>query len=101
MAFIGLLGAYVNVHQNENTSFIAFFQHGFTSISSLDVLASLIKSMAYGFSIGITGCYQGYYAEKGTQGVGKAANMAVVISMFLIFIEEMIIVQIVNQFRPS
>ncbi|WP_291942374.1 ABC transporter permease [Chitinophaga sp.] len=101
MAFIGLVGAYVNVHMSEDTSFVAFFQHGFTSISFLDVFASVIKSMVYGFSIGIIGCYQGFNAEKGTQGVGKAANQAVVISMFLIFIEEMIIVQIVNQLRPS
>ncbi|NLR67710.1 ABC transporter permease [Chitinophaga varians] len=101
MAFVGLLGSYLNVHQHEDTSFAAFFQHGFSSISFLDITASLIKSVVYGFTISITGCYQGYNAAKGTQGVGKAANVAVVISMFLIFIEEMIIVQIVNQFRPS
>jgi phospholipid/cholesterol/gamma-HCH transport system permease protein len=45
------------------------------------------------------GCYQGYNASKGTEGVGKAANSAVVISMFLIFIEEVIIVQVSNYFR--
>jgi len=101
MAFIGFVGAYVNVYNNEDTSFVAFFQHGFTSISFLDVFASIIKSMAYGFTVGLIGCYQGFKAEAGTQGVGKAANQDVVISMFLIFIEEMNIVQIVNQFRPS
>nr|WP_315816702.1 ABC transporter permease [Paraflavitalea speifideiaquila] len=42
----------------------------------------------------------GYYTTQGTQGVGKAANSSVVISMFLIFIEEIIVVQIVNGFRP-
>jgi len=31
--------------------------------------------------------------------VGKAANVAVVVSMFLIFIEEMFIVQIINFIR--
>lgn len=101
MAFVGLLGSYVNVHQNENTSFLAFFQHGFSGISFLDLFASVFKAIVYGFTISITGCYQGYNAQKGTQGVGKAANSAVVISMFLIFIEEMIIVQIVNQLRPA
>ncbi|RBL90998.1 MlaE family ABC transporter permease [Chitinophaga flava] len=101
MAFVGLLGAYLNVHQHENTSFAAFFQHGFSSISFLDVFSSLFKSVVYGFTVGITGCYQGFTVEKGTQGVGKAANTAVVISMFMIFIEEMIIVQVVNQIRPA
>jgi phospholipid/cholesterol/gamma-HCH transport system permease protein len=101
MGFIGLIGAYLNVHHNENTSFAAFFQHGLSSISFLDISASLFKSIVYGFTIGIAGCYQGFHAEKGTQGVGKAANTAVVISMFLIFIEEMFIVQIVNAMRPA
>lgn len=101
MGFIGLLGAFVNVHANEQTSFVAFFQHGFSSISFLDFFASLIKSTIFGFTIGVAGCYQGYNAAAGTQGVGKAANKAVVISMFLVFVEEMLIVQVVNALRPA
>jgi phospholipid/cholesterol/gamma-HCH transport system permease protein len=100
-AFIGMMGAYLNVHANELTSFTAFFEDAFESISFLDIFSSLFKSMVFGFTIGIVGCYQGYNAAGGTQGVGKAANTAVVISMFLIFIEEMVIVQITNAIRPA
>jgi len=53
----------------------------------------------YGFTIGIVGCYKGFHASNGTEGVGRAANSAVVLSMFLIFIEEILIVQITNSFR--
>ncbi|HEY4966279.1 MAG TPA: ABC transporter permease [Puia sp.] len=98
-ALIGLLGSYLNVHQNELTSFTTFIHDAFVRITYLDIFASVLKSTVYGFTIGITGCYQGYQAKQGTVGVGKAANSTVVISMFLIFIEEMIIVQIVNSFR--
>jgi len=98
-AFVGLMGAYLNVHKNELTSFSTFIQNAFGQISFLDLLASLIKSIVFGFTIGIVGCFKGYNADKGTVGVGKAANAAVVLSMFLIFIEEMIIVQIINYFR--
>lgn len=101
MAGIGLFGAWLNVLTNENTGIIAFFEHGLLNISFLDLNSSLIKSMIYGFTIGVAGCFQGYYAEKGTYGVGKAANLAVVIAMFLIFIEEIIIVQIVNAIRVA
>lgn len=97
--FIGMMGSYINVHANEETSFRAFFENAFTTISFLDIFSSVFKSLLYGFTIGITGCYQGYYAKNGTQGVGKAANTAVVISMFLVFIEEMIVVQFVNAIR--
>ncbi|MFN0274474.1 MAG: MlaE family ABC transporter permease [Chitinophagales bacterium] len=98
-AFVGLLGSFLNVNQNEHTSFIAFFQSAFSPISFLDVFTGLFKSVVYGFTIGLVGCYKGYNATRGTEGVGKAANMSVVISMFLIFIEEIVIVQISNWIR--
>lgn len=100
MSLIALLGAYLNVHNNEQTSLAAFFVNAFEQISFLDIFASTFKSLVFGFTIGIIGCYKGYYTTQGTQGVGKAANSAVVISMFLIFVEEIIIVQVVNSFRP-
>lgn len=97
--FIAMMGSYINVHANEQTSFTAFFENAFTTISFLDIFSSVFKALLYGFTIGVTGCYQGYHAQNGTQGVGKAANTAVVVSMFLIFIEEMIVVQFVNAIR--
>jgi phospholipid/cholesterol/gamma-HCH transport system permease protein len=44
-------------------------------------------------------CYKGFTTTRGTEGVGKAANAAVVTSMYLIFIEELMIVQIIGWFR--
>jgi phospholipid/cholesterol/gamma-HCH transport system permease protein len=96
---LGLLGAWVNVNAHESTSFVGFFKAGFESITFLDVFASLTKAIVFGFTIGLIGCYKGYNATKGTVGVGKAANQAVVLSMFLVFIEEVVIVQISNWFR--
>jgi len=97
---VGILGSYLNVHNNEMTSFKNYITDAFSSISFLDITSSVIKALVYGFTIGMVGCYKGYNTTQGTQGVGKAANSAVVVSMFLVFIEEMIIVQIVNSIRP-
>ncbi|SMO45414.1 MlaE family ABC transporter permease [Solitalea koreensis] len=97
--FIGMMGSFMNVHANELTSYTAFFKEAFSSISFLDIFSSVLKSIVFGFTVGIAGCYQGYNAQYGTVGVGKAANTAVVVAMFLIFIEEMIIVQFVNAIR--
>jgi len=74
-------------------------QQVFDPLTFVDFTSSLIKSIVFGFTIGIVGCYQGYYSTKGTEGVGKAANGAVVTAMFLIFIEEIVIVQISSWFR--
>lgn len=99
MGFIGLMGAFVNVYRNEQTSFTSFFQQAFVKITFLDLIVLVLKSAVYGFTIGMAGCYNGYNADQGTVGVGRAANTAVVVSMFLIFIEEMIIVTLVNNYR--
>ena len=98
-AFVGLMGSFVNVHGNELTSFITFFQQAFGSITFLDVFSSVFKAFLYGFTIGIVGCYKGFNATQGTQGVGRAANASVVLSMFLIFVEEIIVVQVTNWIR--
>ena len=99
MGFVGMMGAYLNVYRNEQTSFTAFFQQAFVKISFFDIWTLVFKSLVYGFTIGITGCFNGYNASQGTVGVGRAANTSVVVSMFLIFVEEMIIVQVQNLFR--
>lgn len=98
-AFMALLGAYFNIHALEATSFITFFKHAFSSITFLDFFSSLFKTIVFGFTIGMVGSYKGFNAVKGTLGVGRAANEAVVLSMFLVFIEEIIIVQIANWIR--
>jgi phospholipid/cholesterol/gamma-HCH transport system permease protein len=93
------MGSFLDVTLNENTNLVAFFEDAFEQITFLDINSALVKAIFYGFTIGMVGTYQGYNASKGTQGVGKAANSAVVTSMFLIFIEEVFIVQITNWLR--
>jgi len=99
MGFVGLLGAFVNVYNSEQTSFTSFFQEAFMKITFLDLGTLVFKSAIYGYTIGMTGCFNGYYAEQGTVGVGRAANTAVVVSMFVIFVEEMLIVTLINNYR--
>ena len=97
--FLAMMGAYLNVHQNELTSMETFFSRAFEKIVFLDIVSSVVKSLVFGFTIGMVGCYQGYHATQGTQGVGIAANKSVVIAMFLIFIEEISLVQVTNWLR--
>lgn len=98
-AFVALMGSFLDVHLQEQTSLSTFVHNAFQKISFLDFYSSLIRSLVFGFTIGMVGAYKGYHTSGGTQGVGRAANAAVVMSMFLIFIEEILIVQIVNSVR--
>lgn len=98
-SFIGLLGSFFNVRSEEATSLVSFYKNAFSTITFLDIFSSLTKSIVFGFTIGIIGCYKGFNATQGTRGVGQAANQAVVLAMFLIFMEEMIIVQVSTWIR--
>lgn len=97
--FVALLGGFINIHQNELTSLSSYIYDVFEKIQLRDIYAMTIRSLIFGFTIGIVGCYQGYNAQKGTEGVGRAANRSVVIAMFLIFIEELLILQLLQRFK--
>ena len=96
---VALFGSFVMVSSINNTGFVLFVSESAASITYLDITASLIKSALFGFSMGIIGCYAGYNSEKGTSGVGKAANTAVVTAMIFIFVIDLIVLQVVNLFR--
>lgn len=100
-AFVALVGGFISVSANEATSLATFVEQSFGAITFLDVFSSTGKAFFFGFTIGMVGCYKGYNSSKGTEGVGRAANAAVVTSMFLVFIEEVLIMQIVNAIRPA
>jgi phospholipid/cholesterol/gamma-HCH transport system permease protein len=50
-----------------------------------DVVSGLIKAAVFGFLLTLMGCYHGYFAQGGAQGVGRAATNAVVSAAVLIF----------------
>ena len=98
-SFVAMMGSYLNINANEHTSLATFIANAFDKINFLDFKSSIIKAVVFGFTIGMVACYKGFTTTRGTEGVGRAANLAVVTSMYLIFIEELMIVQIIGWFR--
>ena len=92
--FISLYGAYLGVNINGITSFTLFNVKVFDALSISDLIPAFIKTYFFGFAVGIVGCYKGYNSKKGTEGVGRSANSAVVMSSIVIFIIDLIAVQI-------
>jgi phospholipid/cholesterol/gamma-HCH transport system permease protein len=93
---ISLYGSYLGVNIRGTTSFHLFWTQVFNSLSFNDVLPSLVKSYFFGFAVGMIGCYKGYNSSKGTEGVGRSANSAVVVSSVLIFVIDLLAVQITD-----
>ncbi|WP_276134120.1 MlaE family ABC transporter permease [Polluticoccus soli] len=93
-SLIGLIGSYTDVFTEDQSSFPVFIHNAFARIGYAEAISSILRSVVFGFTIGIVGCYKGLTTTNGTEGVGKAANSAVVTSMLLIFLEEMVIVKL-------
>ena len=53
-------------------------------ITAGDVVSGLVKAGAFGFILGLMGCYHGYNSGRGAQGVGRATTDAVVSASVLI-----------------
>jgi phospholipid/cholesterol/gamma-HCH transport system permease protein len=92
----GLLGSLVGVNIKGNVSSYLFFSQIFQSLEFNDLIPAIVKTFFFGFAIGLIGSYKGYNSNKGTEGVGKAANSAVVLSSLMVFIIDMIAVQITS-----
>jgi len=95
---ISLYGAYVGVNLKGDVSFHLFFLQIFAKLSFADVFPAVIKTFFFGFAVGLIGCYKGFNANQGTEGVGVASNAAVVQGSLTIFIIDMIAVQITSLF---
>ena len=96
---VALLGSYVMVNAFSSSSILLYANEAAASITYTDVFSSMVKSALFGFAIGIVSSYAGYHSDKGTTGVGKAANTAVVVSMVFIFIIDLIVLQVLNLIR--
>lgn len=93
---ISLYGSYLGVNIRAVTSLSLFYSQAVDILTFGDVLPAFIKTFFFGFAIGIIGCYKGYYSSKGTEGVGRSANSAVVVSSIMVFVIDLVAVQITD-----
>ncbi|MBL0358246.1 MAG: ABC transporter permease [Chitinophagaceae bacterium] len=93
---ISLYGSYVGVNIRGTTSFYLFWSQVFDNLVFSDVMPAFIKSYFFGFAVGIIGCFKGYNSSKGTEGVGRSANSAVVVASIMVFIIDLLAVQVTD-----
>jgi phospholipid/cholesterol/gamma-HCH transport system permease protein len=94
--FGGLLAAVVN--RQPLGPFWATF---FANTSTVDLWGSLLKTMIFGAIISIVSCYKGMTASGGAEGVGRAVNQAVVISILGIGAFNYVFTQVLLATHPN
>jgi phospholipid/cholesterol/gamma-HCH transport system permease protein len=93
---ISLYGGYLGTNLRGVVSWDLYWNQVFETLSYSDFVPAFTKTFFFGFAIGIVGCYKGFNSKKGTEGVGQSANSAVVISSLIVFILDLIAVQIID-----
>jgi phospholipid/cholesterol/gamma-HCH transport system permease protein len=95
---IALYGSYLVENIKGEVSFQLYFNEVFGSLEFGDIVPSTIKSFFFGFAIGLVGCFKGYTCGKGTEGIGRAANSAVVYTSMFLFILDFLAVLVSDIF---
>jgi phospholipid/cholesterol/gamma-HCH transport system permease protein len=90
--FFALIGSALIENLKGEVSYLLYFNQVFAALEFSDLIPATIKTFFFGFAIGLVGCYKGYYSTKGTSGVGRASNEAVVYTSMLLFVIDFIAV---------
>lgn len=81
--FIGIFSLSISVRQYWNITF--------QFLTYSDIIQGLVKTFFFGATMGLCGCYFGYHARGGAEGVGYATTRAVVFTLILLLLLEYVL----------
>jgi phospholipid/cholesterol/gamma-HCH transport system permease protein len=99
--FLALVGSWLVEKLDAGMSVSLFINSVTDSVEFSDYLPGIAKTIFFGFTIGIVGCYEGYNSTGGTEGVGKSATDAAVTSSLLIILLDVLFVKVTLMLWPS
>lgn len=77
----GIASGYVTAVMLKGVNRGAFLANLYSFVRAVDLWGGILKTLIFGFVIGLVSCYYGFQVKGGAEGVGKAANDAVVRSV--------------------
>jgi phospholipid/cholesterol/gamma-HCH transport system permease protein len=84
--FFGILAGGLFMFFSTHLGLLLYLRYVLTSIELRDVLAGVIKSVAFATIIAHVGCLEGLRVRGGPEAVGRSTTMAVVRSTFLVIV---------------
>jgi phospholipid/cholesterol/gamma-HCH transport system permease protein len=89
-AFFGILAGGLFMFFSTHLDLLLYFRYVLTSIVLRDVVAAMIKSLAFATIIAHVGCLEGLRVRGGPDAVGRSTTSAVVRSTFLVIVADAI-----------
>ncbi|HKI36514.1 MAG TPA: ABC transporter permease [Gemmataceae bacterium] len=96
IAYLAILSGYVAEAIGGNMTLTEYKNATLGVLYPSDVIPAVLKTVAFGYLIGVTGCYFGMAATGGTEGVGRAATRSVVTSIFLVLVSNVFLVKLIQ-----
>ena len=86
----GILGGAVFTYASLGMGLRTYLSTATEVLLLRDIVTGLIKSVAFGMIIVQVGCFEGFHVKGGPEGVGRATTKAVVQSIFLVIIADLL-----------
>jgi phospholipid/cholesterol/gamma-HCH transport system permease protein len=88
--FMGVMGGAVFGMTGATFTFGGYIQATLDALLKRDIITGLIKSVMFGTVITAVGCYEGFETGGGAEEVGRSTTSAVVMSIFLVIVVDLI-----------
>jgi phospholipid/cholesterol/gamma-HCH transport system permease protein len=96
IAFLAIAGGYLAEYLGGTMLWREYQNACLSGLRLRDVVPATLKTVVFGYLVGVTGCYFGMRAQGGTEGVGIAATRGVVYSTFLVVVSDVVLVRIIQ-----
>ncbi|MGE3807065.1 MAG: MlaE family ABC transporter permease [Gemmataceae bacterium] len=96
IAFLAILGGFGAELLGGKMYWAEYYSACLKSLHLDEVIPATLKTMVFGYLVAVTGCYHGFHAEGGTEGLGRAATSSVVASIFLVVVSNVLLVRLIQ-----
>src|SRR5437870_2390110 len=93
--FSGIFMGWVANTLSERMSLRLFLEDGFKGALFSDFIPPTLKTAFFGLIIGTIACFQGMRTKGGTEGVGRSATSAVVLSSLFVILADVLLVRLI------
>jgi phospholipid/cholesterol/gamma-HCH transport system permease protein len=88
--FMGILGGALFGVAQADFTFWRYIQASVDALFIRDIISGLVKSIMFGMTITAVGCHEGLATGAGPEQVGRSTTRAVVMSIFLVVVVDLI-----------
>lgn len=96
--FFGIMAGWLATTLTEPVSLRFFLERGLSNATFNDLLPPTLKTAIFGLIIGLISSFQGMRTTGGTEGVGRSATSAVLLSSLFIILADVLLVRLIIVF---